>query len=130
MTAGVATTGLAHPWLNVLRNTSASAVAQPYFQVHTGDPGSAGTANISVGSTTRVAASYAAPSAGSMSQTGASPVWTNGGATEILTHASAWSALTSGTFLYSFQLSASQAWASTQTYTLATYSFAFIPIAA
>jgi hypothetical protein len=130
MTAGLSSAGLAAAWLNVLRNTSATAIAQPYFKLHTADPGSAGATAAAVGSTTRVAATYAAPSAGSMAQTGTAPVWTNGGTSETLTHISVWDALTAGNFLYSFALSSSQAWATGNTFTLSTYSFALTPIAA
>ena len=130
MTAGLAATALAASWLNVLRNASATAIAQPYFKLHTADPGASGATAAAVGSTTRVAASYAAPSAGSMAQTGTAPVWTNGGTSETLTHVSVWDASTAGTFQYSFALSSSQAWASGNTFTLSTYSFALTPIAA
>lgn len=127
---GLAVTNLAAVWLNVLRNTGATAIAQPWFKLHTADPGAAGATAAAVGSTTRVAASYAAPSAGSMAQTGTAPVWTNGGTSETLTHISVWDASTAGNFLYSFALSSSQAWATGNTFTLSTYSFALTPIAA
>lgn len=130
MTAGLHAANTAHAWLNVFRNTAATAVAQPYFKLHTGDPGAAGTSNAAAGSTTRVAASYAAPSAGSMAQSGTAPVWTNGGTSETLTHVSVWDDPSAGSFRYSFALSSSQAWASGNTFTLSTYSFALTPIAA
>jgi len=130
MTVGLSAANLAAVWLNILRNTAGSAIAQPYFKLHTGDPGSAGANNAAAGSTTRVAASYAAPSAGSMSQTGTAPVWTNGGTSETLSHISVWDASSAGNFLFSFALSATQAWASGNTFTLNTYSFALTPIAA
>jgi hypothetical protein len=130
MTAGLHAANLAHPWLNVLRNTAASAIAQPYFKLHTADPGASGATAAAAGDTTRKAATYAAPSAGSMAQTGTAPVWTNGGTSETITHISVWDASTAGNFLYSFALSASQAWASGNTFTLSTYSFALTPIAA
>jgi hypothetical protein len=93
-------------------------------------PGASGASNAAAGDTSRKAASYAAPSGGSKSQTGTAPVWTNGGTPETITDVSVWDASTSGNFLFSFQLSASQAWASGNTFTLSTYSFALTPIAA
>lgn len=130
MADGLSSANLATPWLNVLRNVAASAIAQPYFKLHTGSPGASGASNAAAGSTTRVAAAYAAPSAGSMAQTGTAPVWTNGGTTETITDISVWDASTAGNFLYSFALSASQLWNSGNTFTLSTYSFALTPIAA
>jgi hypothetical protein len=130
MTVGLSSANLATVWLNVLRNTGATAIAQPWFKLHTADPGASGANAAAVGDATRKAASYAAPSAGSMSQTGTAPVWTNGGTSETITHISVWDASTAGNFLYSFALSASQAWASGNTFTLSTYSFALTPIAA
>jgi len=130
MTAGLSAANLAHVWLNILRNTTGTAVAQPWFKLHTGDPGSAGTANAAAGDTSRKSASYAAPSAGAMAQTGTAPSWTNGGTSETLTHISVWDASTAGNFLFSFALSSSQAWASTNTFSLPSYSFALTPIAA
>lgn len=124
--------GHANNWLAILQAGTAypSPPANIYQQLHTGQPGAAGTSNISAGSTTRVISPYAAPSAGSIAQTGTNPVWTNGGTSETLTIISEWSALTAGTFFWSFTLSASQAWVSTNTFTMTTYSLALTPIAA
>ena len=47
--------GLANSWLDTLQGTSYTQTTS-YVQLHTGDPGAAGTSNISVGSTTRQAA--------------------------------------------------------------------------
>jgi hypothetical protein len=108
--------------LNVFRGTNWTAPSAVYVQIHTGDPGAAGTANISVGSTTRIAATWAAPSGTPLSivLNGTLPAWTNGGTSETLTHVSLWSAATSGTFLDSAQLSPSTAWASGNVFTLNT----------
>jgi hypothetical protein len=108
--------------LNIFRGTNWTAPSAVYVQLHTGDPGAAGTANISVGSTTRIAATWAAPSGTPLSivLNGTLPAWTNGGTSETLTHVSLWSAATSGTFLDSAQLSSSTAWASGNVFTLNT----------
>lgn len=125
MTAGLAPS-LVSGWLNTQRTTgnggaAYSAVAGTFVQLHTGDPGAAGTANISVGSTTRNSGVLSSSSSGSALSLGTPPsAWTNGGTSETLTHISVWTASTAGTFLYSIVLTASKAWASADQFTLAT----------
>src|SRR5258708_16197440 len=87
---------------------SAAAFTPPagcFVQLHTGDPGPAGTSNISSYATrTSVAWSSAAGGSKSISATvtiTASWAGTNG---EQVTHISLWSAVTGGTFLVSDQL--------------------------
>jgi hypothetical protein len=128
MTVGIAATQ-ANAYLNVYRNTAASAVATPFIQLHTGDPGAAGTTSVSVGSTTRNAITWNAASAGSMTLNTLSS-WTNGGTSETISHVSLWTASSAGTFLQSFALSVAQAWVSTNTLTLSTFTVSFTPIAA
>lgn len=100
-----------------------------YVQLHIGDPGAAGTSNVSA-MTTRKAVTFAASSGGSKAATG-SPVatWTMG-ATETITHISFWSALTSGTFRCSLQLPSPVPVASSDPLNLLSYSYAMAPIAA
>ncbi|MFF2383762.1 hypothetical protein [Streptomyces sp. NPDC058108] len=122
MTAGLASS-LVSGWLNTLRTAGAaySVVAGTFVQLHTGDPGAAGTSNVSVGSATRNSCTFAASSSGSaLALTGAPSAWTNGGTSETLTHVSVWTASTSGTFLFSVALTASRAWASADSFTLST----------
>ena len=78
-----------------------------YIQLHTGDPGSAGTANVS-SVTTREAVTWESPSAGSVSASD-EPEWTSWAGTngEVVTDTSGWSQATSGTFEGSMPLSAS-----------------------
>lgn len=127
MTAGLAP-ALVSGWFNTLRTTgnggaAYSAVAGTYVQLHTGDPGAAGTANISVGSTTRNSFVFSSSSSGSALSLGTAPsAWTNGGASETLTHISVWTASTAGTFLSSVALTASKAWASADSFSLSTLS--------
>lgn len=127
MTAGLAP-ALVSGWLNTLRTTgnggaAYSAVAGTYVQLHTGDPGAAGTANISVGSTTRNSFVFSSSSSGSALSLGTAPsAWTNGGTSETLTHISVWTASTAGTFLSSVALTASKAWASADSFSLSTLS--------
>lgn len=128
MTAGLAA-ATANGWLNVYRNTAASAVATPFVQLHTADPGAAGTTAVSVGSATRNAVTWNAASGGSMTLATLS-AWTNGGTSETITHISIWTASSAGTFLQSAPLTASQAWVSTNTLTITTLTFSYTPIAA
>jgi hypothetical protein len=125
VTAGLAPS-LVSGWLNTQRTTgnggaAYSAVAGTFVQLHTGDPGAAGTSNVSVGSATRNSGVFSSSSSGSALSLGTPPsAWTNGGTSETLTHISVWTASTSGTFLFSVVLTASKAWASADTFTLNT----------
>lgn len=135
MTAGLAPS-LVSGWLNTLRTTgnggtAYSAVAGTFIQLHTGDPGAAGTSNVSAGSTTRNSCVLSNSSSGSALSLGTPPsAWTNGGTSETLTHISVWTASTSGTLLFTVALTASKAWASGDQFTLATLSAALTPQAA
>ncbi|MGW2223806.1 phage tail fiber protein [Streptomyces formicae] len=129
MTAGLAPS-LVSGWLNTLRSAGSaySAVAGTFAQLHTGDPGAAGTANVSVGSTTRNSFTFAASSSGSaLALSGAPSAWTNGGTSETLTHISVWTASTAGTFLFSVALTASKAWASADSFSIVTLGAALTP---
>ncbi len=78
-----------------------------YEQLHTGDPGTAGTANLS-SVTTREAVTWGTPAAGSVAASD-TPTWTSWAGTngEVVTDTSGWSAATAGTFEGSMPLSAS-----------------------
>jgi hypothetical protein len=106
MTVGQSTTH-AHGILNVLRGTTYTAPASVWLKVHTGDPGSAGTANASA-ETTRKQVTFGAPSAGSSAASAVSwTAWSAG--SETISHVSLWDASTAGTFLMSGTLAASKA---------------------
>jgi hypothetical protein len=77
-----------------------------YVQLHTGEPGAAGTANIAAESD-RILVDWATASGGSISITTDIGV-TGTAATERWTHWSAWTALTAGTFGTSGLCTASQ----------------------
>lgn len=89
---------------------SAAAFTPPaasYIQLHTGDPGVAGTSNISSFST-RIALAWSS-SAGGQKQLSAPVAITaswSGTSPETITHVSYWSAVTGGTFVVSDQLGA------------------------
>src|SRR6188508_2489240 len=101
MTAGLATASA---------NAALTAITTDadFTQVHTGDPGSAGTANVSA-ETTRKATTWASPSAGSIAASGTLPSWATWSAgSETITHVSFWSASSAGTFQGSIALTASK----------------------
>jgi hypothetical protein len=100
------------------------------FQLHTADPGAAGTTAVS-STTTRVLGTWNTASAASKALSGASvwPAWagTNG---EVVTHVSVWTATTAGTFIESAALSASKTMATGDILSLGTYTRTITPIAA
>lgn len=81
------------------------AAAGTYLQLHTGDPGEAGTSNAAT-ETTRKAVSFAAASGGSMTSS-ATVEWTNVAATETYSHWSLWDASSAGNCLWSGGLASS-----------------------
>jgi hypothetical protein len=124
MTVGVAS-GIANGWLD-----GTFATATCFVKLHTADPGASGATAAAAGSTTRVQATMASASGGSKAMSSMASSWTNGGTSETLTHISLWTASTAGTFNGSAALSASKAWASTDTFSLTTLTIAITPIAA
>jgi len=120
MAVGVSTVNVADKWMNSIRGTSAAITTNVFVKLHIGDPGS----------TTRPAITWAASSGGAIAMNGTAPSWTNGGTSETLTHISFWDASTAGNFLGSAALSASQAWASGNTFTLTSQGWSITPVAA
>lgn len=129
MTVGLHTTNLANSWLNMLRGTAFTAPSAQYVKLHTGDPGSAATANTSA-NTTRVAATFSAASSGALalSNTPSWASWASG--SETISHISVWDASTAGNFLYSVALTVSKAITNGDTFTLTSLSFSLAPLAA
>lgn len=90
--------------LSATFQATAFSVTTLYVQLHTGDPGAAGTANIATNNTRKSAAGCfgTAPSVSSGVVTIANDAligtWTSVPATETYSHASFWDASTSGTF--------------------------------
>lgn len=131
MASGLAATTLANKWLNMLAGTAYTAPTTTYVQLHTGEPGAAGSTAVS-SVTTRPAVIWAAASAGSIAITTAYPSWTawagvNG---EIVTNVSLWDAATSGNFLFSILLTSSKTINTGDSLTLSSMSMGFSPIAA
>lgn len=108
----------ANAMLNALGNATAFSVTTVYVQLHTADPGAAGTTAVA-GNATRKAASFAAATGGTMT-TDAAVSWTAAEVTtaEDYTHISLWDAATLGNFLASGTITAN-AVAAGDTFTLA-----------
>ena len=131
MAEGLSTT-LVSNLLNTLRSAGAAfGPVATYVQLHTANPGAAGTTAVSAGSSTRIAATLSASSAGSaLALSGSVGPWTNGGTSETLTDISVWTAASGGTFLFSVALALSKPWASADTFTLNTLGVSLTPQAA
>ena len=128
MAEGLSTT-LVSNWLNTLRSAGAAfGPVATYVQLHTGNPGAAGTTAVSAGSSTRIQATLSASSGGSaLALSSSVGPWTNGGTSETITDISVWTASSAGTFLLSVALSASKQWASADTFTLNTLGVSLSP---
>lgn len=128
MTVGLSAVNVANAWLNVIgTKTTFTAPAGTFIEWHTGDPGSAGTANASA-VTTRQAATFGAASAGAIALTN-SPSSTMT-ATETISHIAVWSAATGGTFLWSAALTTPKAVVNTDVLTLNSCAVSIAPLAA
>lgn len=125
MAVGLAS-ATANSLLNTLRGTSYS-VAAVFVQLHTADPGAAGTNGVSV-VTTRNALTWAAASGGAMALSSLAAYSMTG--TETITHISIWSASSAGTFIVSGALTASKAVSNGDTLTFNTLSASLTPLAA
>jgi len=130
MTVGLHAANLANSWLNLLRNTAFTQKANVFVKLHTGDPGSAGTANAS-SVTTRPEVTFAAASGGSMTSNN-TPSWASwaGSDGEEVTHISVWDSATAGNFLLSAALTASKTVNTGDTLNLTSLTIALTPIAA
>lgn len=127
MTTGLATTTLANKWLDMLRSVAFTAPTGVFIKLHTGDPGSAGTSNVSA-VTTRNQITWSAASSGSLalSSLGSYSMTTS----ESITHLSAWDASTAGNFLFSGALTASKTVANGDTLSFTSLTVSLSPLAA
>lgn len=101
-----------------------------YMQIHTGDPGAAGTSNVSA-ETDRKLIDYADAAGGSKAAQNTLPSWTTWDAgPETISHASVWSASSGGTFKYSFSFTASKSVTNGDDLNLTAHTVALTPIAA
>lgn len=118
---------MANALLNTVNNTS-FAIAATWVQLHVGDPGPSGTANLSA-VTTREHATFSAASGGALALSTSPTPW-NMTTTETISHISVWSASTSGTFYWSALLSVAKTVTNGDTVTLNTCGLALTPLAA
>jgi hypothetical protein len=125
MAYGIHTVNFANALLNTVHGTSFVAPAT-WIQLHTGDPGAAGTANLSA-VTTRQQANFAVASGGAIALSAALPPF-NMTATETIVALSIWTAATGGLVLWDVALSASQAVNNGDTLTVNTCGLSIAPL--
>lgn len=89
--------GMAQAKINNALDTEITGTV--WVQLHTGDPGAAGTANVATNNT-RASVTFAAASGGSKASN-ADVSWSSVPATETYSAFSLWTASSAGTFLYS-----------------------------
>lgn len=104
MAVGLSAANLANPWLDVLRLQGITAKSVIGVKLHTGDPGSAGTANAS-SVTTRMTITFGTAASGAIASNNA-PSWTSWAGTnnEVVTHISLWDSTSAGNFLLSIAI--------------------------
>lgn len=135
MAVGFHTVNYINPILNIFRNTAIAAITTIFIQTHTstGDPGSAGTANLAAEMTgaARQAATWAAPSGGAIALTTPLPAFAIT-TTETLGYVSGWNNATvgSGNVYFSGQLATTRSVQNGDTFTLNTCTISFIPLMA
>ena len=129
-TRGLSAVNLANAWLNVISGTTFTGAAGSFAELHTADPGAAGTTAVS-SVTTRPSITWSAASAGSKAMSG-TVSWTSwaGTSPETVTDIAEWSASSAGTFYFSVQLTASKTVQTGDTLTLNTLSVSLAPLAA
>lgn len=129
MTTGLHTANLANKWLDMLGGSAFSAPANTYVQLHTGDPGAAGTTAASA-ETTRVQATWGAATGGSKAITATLEwaSWTAG--TETISHVSIWDASSAGNVLWTGALSSAKTVNNTDTLQITALSVSLSPLTA
>lgn len=90
----------------LFNQTNYTAPTALWLQLHVGDPGAAGTANVATENTRKdITSAFAAASGGTVT-TNAAVTWTGVSGTEDYTHWSMWSASSAGTFYISGTITA------------------------
>lgn len=105
-----------------------TAPATMFVELHTADPGAAGTTSVAA-VTTRSAATFNASTTGSALSLSNTPTWSMT-TTETISHIAVWSASTAGTFYFSAALSVSKSVNNGDTLNLTTLGFSLTPQAA
>jgi hypothetical protein len=132
MTVGLAATTFANKVLDhMLRAVASTAPASNNIQMHTADPGAAGTTATIAGATSRQAVTFSAASAGACASSN-TPSFTSfaGTSPSTVSHISVWDASSAGNFLYSAALTTSKTITMGDTFTLSSLSVSLAPIAA
>lgn len=132
MTVGLKDTTLANKWLDMLGGTAFTAPATTAVQLHTGDPGAAGTANGS-SETTRKVLTWSAASGGSKSIAATLPSWASWSqGTQTITHITIWDSATAGAgnFLLSIALTTGKQVTNGDTLNLTGATVSLAPLAA
>ena len=114
MATGISSS-LANSWLDAVGRNVSYTNSAVWIVLHIGDPGAAGTSNPAT-ETTRKQATFSASSGGVLTSN-ADVTWTNIAGSQDATHFSAWTASTSGTFLFSGTITAN-AYTAGDTYTI------------
>lgn len=105
---GTFSDAVANAWLDALARGVAYDNDTVFVQLHTGDPGTAGTSNQAT-EADRVQATFGSAASGRAISNTAVIEWLNVAATETYTHVSLWSLSSGGTFLGRDDLSSSAA---------------------
>lgn len=113
-------TYLSDKLLDCVNSAAGFNIASVYVQLHTADPGTAGTTSVA-GNNVRKSAAFAASSALSKA-TNADVTWTSVSTTETYSHVSLWDASSVGNFLWSGALTAAKAVTAGDTFTIASGS--------
>ena len=129
MAVGLSTTGVANKMLDLVDSASVTGYSSTYVQLHTGDPGSAGTSNVSA-ETTRDAITWAATSGGSKAISGTLEWASWDAGTETISLISIWDASSGGTFIWSGALTTSKSVSNTDTLQITSLTLSLTPLAA
>jgi hypothetical protein len=116
---------------HMCRATASTAPASNNVELHTADPGAAGTTSTATGSgATRVAVTFSAASGGAVasSNTPSWASWTGGSVT--ISHIAIWDATSAGNVLYTAALTTSKAVTNGDTFTLSSLSVSLAPLMA
>lgn len=132
MAVGLSSANFADAVLDALSASTATLISS-HVEMHTGDPGSAGTANIATVITGRQALTWGTktgtdPRSRPIAAT--FPSWTGSGTTQTISHLSVHNAVSAGTFRFSAALTTSKSVAASDTFTLNSLSMSYTPIAA
>lgn len=130
MAVGAHAVNLANKWLNVLSGTTFTAPTNTFVQLHTGDPGAAGTTAASA-ETDRKQLTWSAASGGSKAIVATLPSWTAWDVgSETINHITLWDASTAGNFMMSIALTTAKPMTNGDTLNLTSLTVALTPIAA